>query len=459
MRYYAIRLSNAPAAFTPTPGAFIPDAQFCSVIYGINDPSALRVSIQVEIGPMEHLANGFIRIFGIDKDMMDQAADLTGGQIEVYGGFWPGLELATWESKFQGLLFQGFINSAFGNWKGSDMTLDILINPAQSLDKPSSESGGGGDSSGGGTEAASFPSRLVSRQRGIGRRRSRTTPPPQAAQFDGEGGIGGMGDIGSLFGGLDGFGGGGPDSPLKMIHDMKPGETLDSAMQKAMAAAFPNSKLVNLMKDGMKLDYHDAGFYQTIGQHLGYIKSLSKDLAKTVKYPGVSAYAVKNSILLADDTKAFGRVELEFIDLIGQPTWGGKDDDGKMLVNFMTPMRSDIYPSIDVIMPNDTLQFVTPTAGMYSRTTSGGLSGPFPRHVTGDRERITFNGPIRIKRVMIVGDSRNPQGEAWALSCTGIPNPWGAAPQEGSPNYQAPEPVAPEPAMARLQARGEGIGR
>ena len=449
VRFYAIRLSEAPAeAFPPTPGAFIPGAQFCSVINGRNDPSALRVSMQVELMAMDRLvSNAMIRIYGIDKSMIDQAANLTDSRIEVYGGFWPGLELATWEWQFSGLLFQGTVNSAIGNWKGSDMTLDILLNPG-AVKASSGDGGGGGGGGGNGTEATSASSRLQARQRAIGRPRNRRSPPPVAAQFDDEGG-GGGGLGGALGDALAGFAGGGVGGdPLKLIHNMMEGVPLDSAVKQTLESAFPNSPIMTAMKDGMKLDYHDAGFYQTITQHLGYIKSLSKDLAKATSYGGVNAYPIKNKIVLADGTKPLSEVALNVIDLIGNPTWGGKDaDSGKMLVNFMTPMRADIFPAMVVHLP-DTFQNLTPGMNVYR--------AGYPRNL---RERTTFNGPVNLTHVMIVGDSRNPQGEAWALSCTGIPGYWGI--DNGAAGQPASEAAPVDTTPVRLMARSKraGVGR
>ena len=317
MRFYAIKLLNTGTgsigdAFPVTSGAVIPGAQFCSVIdtgqgFGYeNDPSALRVAFQAEIQDMTRvITNAWIRIYGITMDMIDQAANLTGVGVEVYGGFWPGLELASWEARYMGLLFQGVVDGAFGNWKGNDITLDIIL---QQGDNGGSSGGGSGVGQGSaGTSAGGQtarlpppgPSRLVSRQRRIGRRR-RGSPPPSAAQFD----EGGGGDIGGAIGSfLSSFGGEGVGGdPQKIIHNMTEGMTLDKAAQQTLSAAFPNMPIVTAMKDGMKLNYHDAGFYQTITQHLTYIKGLSKDLAKGEKdYGGVGAFRsrTRSSLLTA----------------------------------------------------------------------------------------------------------------------------------------------------------------
>ena len=197
---YGIKITNAGSAFDPPPGydPVIPGAQFCSVInvgrgYE-NDPSALRVVMQAEIMATNRaVMNGFVRIYGIDKDMIDQAADLTDARVEVYGGFWPGLELATWEAPYMGLLFQGTVNGAFANWKGNEISLEMLLNPGPTKEAPSGDSGVGGGSAAPGASGQSValpplrPSRLLARQRRL-TGKTRSTPPPRAAQFDDGGG-------------------------------------------------------------------------------------------------------------------------------------------------------------------------------------------------------------------------------------------------------------------------------
>ena len=148
---------------------------------------------------------------------------------------------------------------------------------------------------------------------------------------------------------------------------------------------------------------------------------------------------------------------LDILDLIGQPTWGGKNPDkpSTMLVTFMTPLRADLYPQINAHLP-DTLQFVTKGPGNL-------FTNGYPRTLySGDRERLTFNGPIFLTHVMLIGDSRNPQGESWAVQCTGYTAPWGATKVDTKgitlPTLNPADTAQPQ---SRLMARTrrEGVGR
>jgi hypothetical protein len=259
---------------------------------------------------------------------------------------------------------------------------------------------------------------------------TRARPPVSVTQFDNP--LGGItGDIGSLASAFSTFmSGGWMQSPINMIHNMMPGMSLDSAMQQTLGTVFPTSKIVSLIKGGLTLPYQDAGFYQTLGQYAGYAKTLSKSIVNGAggggglpgigalsvgsmagggggsggNYDGVNIYPVKDKIFLHDGTRNSGEVTLRFIDLIGQPTWVKPG-----VINFMTPMRADIVPTMTVTLPPNTLQTIGQDAiNMYG---PHGGSGILPHSLA-----INFQGSFTVQHVMVIGDSRHPDGKSWALS-------------------------------------------
>lgn len=460
MRYYAVVISGAGSAFPETPGALIPGAQFCSVIQtgrgpwgGLeNDPSALQCQMQFEVSAADRSGSqGFLRLYGIDLSMIDQAAKLTNCPIDIYGGFWLGLDLATWEYPHAGLLYKGLIISSYGNWEGSAMTLDLVIASGMPSSSGGGDGGGGGGGGGGGAGGQSA-SRLIERNRRIG---GRPRPAaPVVMPFDG-GGLS-LGDIGASLSDMaaslaGSMGGGWGTAPLNLIHDMKKGTPLDSAIKQTLTTAMPGFKFVNLMKGGLTLPYHDAGFYQTVAQHMGYIKQLSKDLVGDKKYPGVSLFAHKGMLLAYDRSQAYNTIELQAWDLIGQPTWGGQDGDtNDSFVNFKVPMRADIFPGCTVVLPQTWSNVFAMQAGGVS---SAGVASQ------DIRGRLAFMGPVNLMRVLIIGDSRNPAGESWCLSCTGAPEGGsGQTAAATSPASSAMTAGDATPGEGRLLRRRRGVG-
>ena len=128
MRYYRIDIGGQ-TAYTSHPNG--PTS--------LPDPGALNVEIDIPVGP-EHLPMGgaMVRVWGIGLQVIAQSSSLTGKSISVYGGMGVGLPLATVQEPQAGLLVQGSIYPAFGNWILTDQTLDLIISskPAEGEYKP-----------------------------------------------------------------------------------------------------------------------------------------------------------------------------------------------------------------------------------------------------------------------------------------------------------------------------------
>lgn len=71
------------------------------------------------------MGNSFVRIWGISLQDIGQASNLNNQNIVIYGGMAKGLPLAI--PSQQGVLAAGIISQAFGNWLGTDQTLDLIL--------------------------------------------------------------------------------------------------------------------------------------------------------------------------------------------------------------------------------------------------------------------------------------------------------------------------------------------
>ena len=82
-------------------------------------------------------------------------------------------------------------------------------------------------------------------------------------------------------------------------------------------------------------------------------------------------------------------IQLQFWDLIGQPTWLGP------VVNFKTPMRSDLIVGKQVVMPAGLNPITTPQSSLIANNNS------------------SFQGTYRVTNARHVGKSREPSADAW----------------------------------------------
>ena len=106
------------------------DTTYESAPGGVFDPGALNVEFDITVTAQDIPSSeggAFVRIWGIPLQTISQSNNLNTKPIQVFGGMSQGLPLAN--PAQQGLLTQGTIYPAFGNWIGTDMTLDMVIVP------------------------------------------------------------------------------------------------------------------------------------------------------------------------------------------------------------------------------------------------------------------------------------------------------------------------------------------
>jgi hypothetical protein len=153
MRFYAIKVSsantpiglgsisgvaniiNAGTALAGLSDTTIPalvssnpyGAQWISVVNGQNDPGALDVDFDITVTSGAPV--GSLTIKGITQSDISQATYLTGARIQIFAGFTEGLPLANNQVPHQGLICDGQIYPAFGNWTGNDLSLTFIIKP------------------------------------------------------------------------------------------------------------------------------------------------------------------------------------------------------------------------------------------------------------------------------------------------------------------------------------------
>lgn len=102
---------------------------------GSIDTGALNVEFDVYATTFATpLGDAALKIWGVGlQDVI--SPDFNGMQIDLYGGMGKGLPLAN--AAQQGLLVSGTVWQAFGNWQGTDMSLDFIIKPLDtSASKP-----------------------------------------------------------------------------------------------------------------------------------------------------------------------------------------------------------------------------------------------------------------------------------------------------------------------------------
>ena len=121
MRYYDIAISD------PKSGSIL--KHYSSHPGGGFDPGALRVELDIPVTTFDTvIGSGNARVWGVSIQDIGQASDLNMKNIIVSAGMKQGLPLAN--PAQSGVIVQGIILQAFGNWQDTNMTLDLQIGSA-----------------------------------------------------------------------------------------------------------------------------------------------------------------------------------------------------------------------------------------------------------------------------------------------------------------------------------------
>jgi hypothetical protein len=130
MRYYSIEITDQaglPVSINGKPVAFGSHDLHGNVFRG-----ALNIEFDLPVVTADIPAgNGYLKIWGIDLSTLNLASTLNSKNITISAGMRAGLPLANEQVAASpmrsGILFQGTIFQAFGNWQGTEQSLDLIV--------------------------------------------------------------------------------------------------------------------------------------------------------------------------------------------------------------------------------------------------------------------------------------------------------------------------------------------
>lgn len=139
MRYYAIKITDSNGDLVTTPSS-VPGSGFTYTSFANNRsiPGALQIELDIPLAAYgTPVKGGIVAIWGVSLQEISAATQLGPTQdtqgilqyksIAIYGGFQKGLPLANPEQN--GLLIEGSILQAYGNWIGTDQNIELIIAP------------------------------------------------------------------------------------------------------------------------------------------------------------------------------------------------------------------------------------------------------------------------------------------------------------------------------------------
>lgn len=194
------------------------------------------------------------------------------------------------------------------------------------------------------------------------------------------------------------------------------GSSLYDAIDAALQAALPEFKRQIFIDPRIVLPNDEAGWYASPSQWASYIFGLTQPLGARLlgfNYSGVQIVATGDTIYVFDGTQQGSpTIQLNFEDLIGQPTW-----ISGIQVSFSTVLRADIGLLNRVRFPAG---IVTPYAITSPAAGAAASSPSFPLPA---KNKSIFQGDFVIQEVHHFGNFRDPDASAWTTAFVATPAP------------------------------------
>jgi hypothetical protein len=296
----------------------------------VPDPGALNLELDCPISQLAKPQGAArLKIWGPGLQMLGQASQLAGMNVTLSAGMSAGLPLAN--PAQAGVILRGVVFASYGNWQGTNQTLDMLVLPG----------------------------------------------PP--------------GTTSNIF-----------DRPVSFFWPA--GTPLADAINAALQATLPEFKHVVLISPSLTLPNDEAGFYQNPSQWASYILGLTQPLGAQLlgfSYAGVQIVATGDVIYVFDGTqKGSPLTQLQFQDLIGQPTWVSGTQ-----VQFSTVLRADLGVG-------NVVKFPTGILAPYALTSpAAAVPGNVPVN-----SKIAFQGEFVVNEAHHFGNFRDSDADSWVTA-------------------------------------------
>jgi hypothetical protein len=188
-------------------------------------------------------------------------------------------------------------------------------------------------------------------------------------------------------------------NPGNIVLSWKVGQSLQSALNQTYSTAYPNVPIAINISPSLVAQNDETGYFPSrtvLGQ---WVKSITSEMGSEV------TVAFQNGkINISDSTYSPSPIQIDFTDLVGQPTWLDVNNMQAKMV-----MRGDISINSLVLMPQGmigqpgfvmTLQASLPSSMKY---------------------QSTFQDQFRVSEMRHIGNFRSPEGASWSTIINALP--------------------------------------
>lgn len=168
------------------------------------------------------------------------------------------------------------------------------------------------------------------------------------------------------------------------------GEKLADMVKRVIKRNHPSFTVRDLLSDNLVLSNDESGAYSSISQFATYVFNKSKSLITDVAYQGVTIMTQGNTIFLLDGSSVKKPKEIDYFDIIGQPTW---IDFATIQVKLV--MRADLFFGDVITLPPSATRLAT--------------QGAFNTK----KDKTSFDGNYVISNIRNLGNYRQPDANSW----------------------------------------------
>ncbi|KFG94406.1 hypothetical protein GQ56_0126480 [Burkholderia paludis] len=197
------------------------------------------------------------------------------------------------------------------------------------------------------------------------------------------------------------------DNPGNIVLNWKAGQPLGPALTNALLVAYPGVPIQMSISDQLVQNHDEVHFSSTLQQLAQCIQDITRGYFLGADYGGVRVTLSNGRFLIWDDTFQPPQIQIEFKDLIGQPTWLANN-----VMVFKTVLRADLQVGARVLMPKGTQN----TPGMVISTQQS-----FPS-TNQNYYQTAFQGLFQIVELRHVGSYRSHDGKSWVTIVKCVPN-------------------------------------
>ncbi len=178
--------------------------------------------------------------------------------------------------------------------------------------------------------------------------------------------------------------------PKNLVLNWKKGKQLNQALQQTLQQVYKGLPININISQKLVAPVDQVGYFGNLEELSHYILRYTQQLLGG-QYPGVSIVHDGSQINAGDGSTPGDAIQIQFNDLIGQPTW-----IGTRLIQFKTVMRADIHMLKPVTLPKT---LVTNTQQGFD---------PFS-----NAQNLAFQGTFEVNAIRHVGNFRQPTADSW----------------------------------------------